>query len=162
MQQKDTAHPFRSAAVAALIMPSLGFEPRKGTAHSELEAWSALVISAQRPDGKQMIHDHTKLREIINGIYQCWGKNTSATRVLKTILLHQSLPTIADWENPVLLTDKELSFALSLRDMEVLGPLLVADSDAWNIFDEPRNDYLLELRANNAKTRQRISMMSAE
>jgi len=115
-----------------------------------------LVMAAQHPDGERMIHDHSSLKEIINGIYQCWGNGTSASRVLKAVLLHQSLPTLKDWSSSVLLTDEEISFALTLNDMKILGPLMVADSDSWNIFTEVRTSYLYELRASNAKTRSRI------
>ena len=58
--------------------------------------------------------------------------------------------------NAVLLTDEELSYALTLNDMKVLGALMVADSDSWNVFDEVRTAFLYELRANNAETRRRI------
>ena len=154
--RKDTAHPFRSAAVVARIMPEIGFELSPDVDRTDLEAWSNLVMSAQRPDGERMIHDHSYLREIIAGLHNCWGYDTSAARVLKAVLLHQSLPTLKDWSNAVLLTDEELSYSLTLKDMDVLGPILIADSDSWNIFDKPRMSYLAELRANNAETRRRI------
>lgn len=152
----DTAHPFRSAAVVARIMPELGFELLSTINEADLETWSNLVMSAQRPDGKKMIHDHSSLREIIDGIYKCWGKDSSAARVLKAVLLHQSLPTVKEWSNTVLLTDEELSYAITLNDMKVLGALMVADSDSWNVFAEVRTSFLYELRASNADTRHRI------
>ena len=158
--QRDTAHPFRSASVAARIMPQLGFELLPSTGLSHLESWSNLVMSAQRPDGERMLHDHSFLPEIIKGIYECWGNDTSATRFLKAVLLHQSLPTLKDWSNAVLLTDNELSYSLVIKDMDVLGPLMIADSDSWNIFDEPRIAYLAELRASNADTCRRIQNAS--
>ena len=158
--RNDTTHPFRSAAVAARIMPELGFELLPNINETDLEAWSNLVMSAQRPDGGRMVHDHSSLKEIIDGIHKCWGSDSSATRVLKAVLLHQSLPTLKDWGGAVLLTDEELSYSLSLKDMKVLGALMVADSDSWNIFDEPRIPYLYELRASNAETRRRIQNMA--
>lgn len=156
LARSDTAHPFRSAAVVARIMPELGFELLPNTNATDLETWSNLVMSAQRPDGEKMIHDHSSLREIIEGIHKCWGKDSSAARVLKAVLLHQSLPTVKTWSNAVLLTDEELAYALTLNDMKVLGALMVADSDSWNVFDEVRTSFLYELRANNAETRRRI------
>ena len=156
LARSDTAHPFRSAAVVAQIMPELGFELLPNTNTTDLETWSNLVMSAQRPDGEKMIHDHSSLREIIEGIHKCWGKDSSAARVLKAVLLHQSLPTVKAWNNAVLLTDEELAYALTLNDMKVLGALMVADSDSWNVFDEVRTSFLYELRANNAETRRRI------
>ncbi|MFN8411506.1 MAG: hypothetical protein U0Z26_03875 [Anaerolineales bacterium] len=154
--RNDTAHPFRSAAVAANIMPELGFETLPNIHKADLTAWSNLVLSAQRPDGERMLHDHSFLREIINGLHECWGNDSSASRILKSVLLHQSLPTIRDWSNAVLLTDEELAYSLTLNDMKVLGPIMVADSDSWNIFAELRIPYLFELRASNAETRRRI------
>lgn len=157
--RNDLSHPFRSAAIAAQIMPKLGFELLPNINKTDLEAWSNLVLSAQRPDREGMIHDHSSLREIIEGIHTCWGNESSAARVLKAVLLHQSLPALKDWSNAVLLTDEELSFSLTLKDMQVLGPLMVADSDSWNIFAESRDAYLYELRASNAETRRRIQNM---
>ena len=157
--RNDTAHPFRSAAVVAQIMPELGFDLLPNINKTDLEAWSNLVMSAQRPDGERMIHDHAALKEIIDGIYRCWGNDSSATRILKAVLLHQSLPTLQDWSNAVLLTDQELFYSVTLLDMKVLGPLLVADSDSWSIFSELRIPYLYEMRASNAETRRRIQTM---
>jgi hypothetical protein len=154
--RNDPAHPFRSAAVAVKILPDLGFEPLPNINNSDLEAWSDLVMSAQRSDCERMLHDHSALKEIIDGIYKCWGKDSSAARVLKAVLLHQSLPTLKDWPNAVLLTDEELSYSLTLKDMDVLGPLMIADSDSWNIFDETRWAYLDELRTSTDDTRRRI------
>lgn len=159
LARSDTAHPFRSAAIVARIMPELGFELLPNINKTELETWSNLVMSAQRPDGEKMIHDHSSLKEIIDGIYKCWGKDSSATRILKAVLLHQSLPTVKEWSNAVLLTDNELSYALTLSDMKVLGALMIADSDSWNVFAETRTSFLYELRASNAETRSRIQNM---
>ena len=157
--RSDAAHPFRSAAVAARIMPELGFELLPNINTADLEAWSTLVMSAQRPDGERMIHDHSRLQEIIDGIHTCWGNHSPAARILKAVLLHQSLPTLKEWSNPVLLTDKELSYSLTLQDMDILSLLIIADSDSWNIFSESRFAYLVEVRINNAETRRRIQNM---
>lgn len=156
MARQDTAHPFRSAALASRIMANLGFELLPKITEDDVEAWAKLVLSAQRQDGERMLHDHSFLREIINGIYKCWGYDTSATRILKAVLFHQSLPTVQEWTNAVLLTDKELSFALTLNDMRVIAPLIIADSDSWNIFSHNRSSNLSELRINNKKTCVRI------
>jgi hypothetical protein len=154
--RSDTAHPFRSAAVAARIMPELGFELLPNITMADVKAWSTLVMSAQRPDGERLLHDHSFLKEIIDGIHRCWGANSSASCVLKAVLLHQSLPTVKDWGNPVLLTDQELSYSLTLQDMDTLSLLIIADSDSWNIFSESRFAYLVEIRINNTETRRRI------
>lgn len=154
--RQDTAHPFRSAAISSQIMPSLGFELLPNITRADIEVWAKLVLTAQRLDGTRMIHDHSSLQEIIKGLHKCWGSNTPASRILKSILFHQSLPTLKEWSNPVLLSDEELSFSLTLSDMNVLGALLIADSDSWSIFSEFHNSYLYELRGNIVETRNRI------
>lgn len=150
---RDASHPFRSAALAVSGLPGLGFQSRSGVGLSDLQRWAELVQAAERPEAGQFIHDHAKLAEIIDLLHQHWGRETSASRILKAVLFHQSLPTLINWTNPVLLTDAELRTYLSPGDLGVLLPLLIADSDAWNLFDEPRLAYLDELRANNAETR---------
>ena len=57
------------------------------------------------------------------------------------------------------MTFQTLSYAFTLNDMKVLGALMVADSDSWNIFAEVRTSFLYELRASNAETRSRIQNM---
>jgi len=156
LARNDTAHPFRSAAVVARIMPQLGFKPLVGVYQSDIDNWSILVMSAQKPDGEKMVHNHTPLKKIIHDLHRCWGSDSSASRVLKAVLLHQSLPTVEDWKNAVLLNNEELAYSLTLKDMNVLDPLMVVDSDSWNIYSEARAEYLYELRANNAKTKKRI------
>jgi len=153
---RDASHPFKSAAVAAQILPGLGFPLQPGVLEADVAEWSDLVIRSQRPVGDQTFHDHTHLREIVDGMHVHWGHDTSVIRIMKAILFHQSLPTLKAWPNPMLLNDFELRYSLTLKDMNVLGPLLIADSDSWNLFDEPRLAYLDELRANILATNQRI------
>ncbi|MBN8658545.1 MAG: HD domain-containing protein [Anaerolineae bacterium] len=160
LARSDTAHPFRSAAVVARIMPELGFELLPNIHKTDLETWSKLVMAAQRSDGERMIHDHSSLKQIIDGIYKCWGKDNPATRVLKAVLLHQSLPTVKEWSNAVLLTDEELSYSLTLSDMKVLGPLMIADSDSWSIFSDVRSSYLYEVRESNRETCSKIKKIN--
>lgn len=153
---KDTSHPFRSAAIAVKAMPGLGFELQPNVIPKDIEGWSELVMAAQREGNGQVLHDHTHLKEIVEGIHRQWGKETSASRILKAVLFHQSLPTLKDWTNPVLLNDEESRAFLTLENMDVLASLLIADSDSWNIFDEPRFAYLDELRANITETYKRL------
>lgn len=156
-KRKDSSHPFRSAAVAVKGLSCLGFLPQPGVTSVDLEHWSALVMKSEQPEDGRMVHDHRNLAEIIELLYQQWGVGMPTSRILKAILFHQSLPTLKEWTNPVLLTDAELRAYLTPADLDVLLPLLIADSDSWNLFDEPRFAYLEELRANNAETRCRLN-----
>ena len=63
---------------------------------------------------------------------------------------------------PALLTDEELAYSLTLKDMEVIGPLIIADSDSWNVFEEPRFAFQVEIRTSNAETRHRIEGFAAK
>jgi len=101
-------------------------------------------------------HGHTNLKEVIEGLHRQWGKGTSANRILNAVIFHQSLQTVIDWPNPVLLSDEEIRAFLTLEDMNVLTPLLIADPDSWNVFDEPCFAYLDGLRANIAETYKRL------
>jgi hypothetical protein len=154
--KKDASHAFRSAAMATRALPGLGFPLQPGANFTELDQWADLLNASQHIVDGQKVHDHANLTEILSGLRHLWGENTSASRILKAILFHQSLPTLVDWTNPVLFNNDELRAALTLCDMDVLGPLLIADSDAWNIFDEPRFAYLNELRKNITKTRKQL------
>ena len=67
-------------------------------------------------------------------------------------MFHRSLPRLYDWPNPVVLTDDEIRTNLPLADMDVLGSLMLGDSDAWNVC-KPAVAYMEELPGNIAKVR---------
>jgi hypothetical protein len=72
-------------------------------------------------------------------------------------MFHQSLPTVEDWPNPVILSDDQIRDSLTLKDMNVLGPLMLGDSDAWNVCEPTREEYMKELRGNIAKVKDILS-----
>ncbi len=49
---------------------------------------------------------------------------------------------------------KRFALYLTLDDMDVLGPLMLGDSDAWSLFEPERLAYMEEARGNIAKVRK--------
>ena len=83
-------------------------------------------------------------------------ESTPASRIIKAVLFHRSLPTVNDWPNPVILSDEEICSYLTLDDMDVLGPLMLGDSDAWSLFEPERFAYMDELQENVEKVRMSL------
>jgi len=150
----DGAHGIRSAAVSAEHLVNLGFTfyPR-----NDFENWINLVKSAQvQVDGK-WVNDFSHLADITSGLHYFFGLDSPAGRIIKAVMFHQSLPTLEDWPNPVILSDDQIRIALTFNDIDVLGPLMLGDSDAWNVCEPMREDYMTELRGNIEKVRKILS-----
>ena len=152
--RRDASHPFLSAAAAAQCLAGLGFEFRL---EEKFIAWMDLVKSSLHQVDGEWQHDHTHLPEILGTIRYFWRESTPASRIIKAVMFHQSLPTVNDWPNPVILSDEEIRSYLILDDMDVLGPLMLGDSDAWNLFEPERSPYMDELRGNVEKVREIIA-----
>ena len=149
----DGAHGIRSAAAAAKCLVSLGFDFQ---ANVDFDAWLNLLMSAQvQVDGK-WVNDFSHLADITSGLRYFFGTNTPAERIIKAVMFHQSLPTLDDWPNPVILSDDQIRATLTITNIDVLGPLMLGDSDAWNVCWPMRDDYMAELRRNIAKVRKVI------
>lgn len=149
----DGAHGVRSAAAAANCMRKQGFDFHSG---DDFEAWLNLLKSAQKQVDGKWVNDFSHLADITSGLRHFFGFDTPAGRIIKAVMFHQSLPTLDDWPNPIILSDDQIRTALTLSDMDVLGPLMLGDSEAWNVCEPMRNDYMKELRGNIAKVRKVI------
>ena len=145
---RDASHGVRSAAVAAQGLIRLGFEVHS---EGEFDAWWDLLMSAQKQVDGRWVNDFSHLAEMITGLRKYFGANSSASRIIKAVMFHQSLPTVDDWPNPVILRDDQIRLALTSRDMDVLGPILLGDSDAWNVCEPTRMAYMDEIRGNIEK-----------
>jgi len=146
----DGAHGLRSAGVAAQRLVDLGFEFQLG---GNFGNWLGIVKSAQKQVEGKWVNDFTHLPAIWTGLHYFFGFDTPASRILKAVMFHQSLPTLDDWPNPVILSEDEIRTYLTLSDLEVLGPLMLGDSDAWNVCEPMRDDYMRELRGHIAKVK---------
>jgi hypothetical protein len=149
----DGAHGVRSAAAAAQCLVDLGFDFRSD---GDIVVWLDLVKSAQKQVDGKWVNDFSHLLAILTGLRNFFGVDTPAERIIKAVMFHQAMPTVGDWPNPVILNNDEIRASLTQSDMDVLGPLMLGDSDAWNVCEPMRDDYMDELRWNIAKVRKVI------
>jgi len=150
---RDASHGVRSAAVTAQGLVGLGFDFQLD---GDFTAWLDLLKSAQKQVNGNWVNDFTHLADITTGLCYFFGANTPASRIIKAVMFHQSLPTVDDWPNPVILSDDQVRASLTLSDMDVLGSLLLGDSDAWNVCEPMRDAYREEIRGNIEKVKNII------
>jgi hypothetical protein len=134
--QRDTLHAFRSATIAALALPGVGF-PTCENFPAELDSWTRLVLGASTvaPDGKGSVQDNRELPAIIRGSERLFDDASGGALVIQAVLLHQSLNVVPEWPNPGSLTDAELPLCIRPALLPLLEALMLVDSDAWQIFD---------------------------
>lgn len=132
--KRDLTHAFRSAALAARIVPGSGF-PVRAAYGRVVDAWVALVETAVCPTPTGLIQDNGQLPAILDGIARMFGAGSAAALVLKTILLHHSFSPIPAWPNPAVLTDAEVRAFISPALWRLLGPFLAFDSDGWDMYE---------------------------
>jgi len=66
--------------------------------------------------------------------------------ILKAVLFHWSFTTVKEWPCAAPLTADEVSAYLDDELLQILGPLILADSDSWNLFDhETKERYRIEI-----------------
>jgi hypothetical protein len=134
--QRDALHAFRSATLAARALPHLGF-PTSAVYPATISAWSRLVLGASvaTADGKGLIQDNRALPEILHGLEQMFGTDSAASLIVQAVLLHQSLNVVPEWPNPGSLPEAELAACIRPSLLPLLEALMLADSDAWQLFE---------------------------
>lgn len=134
-ERRDHRHAFRSATVAAQVLPLIGFQPP--AADAAYEAWRTLVSTAHRFDEEtgEPVQDTTKLGPIICGIDRLFEPD--AARLLKAIAMHLSLTVVTDWPSPAPMTPAQESELVTADVAMLLLPLMLADSGGWAMFDPP-------------------------
>lgn len=133
-QRRDHLHAFRSATNTARTLPSLGFLV-SADYNSVIDDWEKYTQSAFVKIGEPSydIPDNSKLPAILDGIDQMFGKNTPATLITKTILLHLSV-NMEIWPPPNPLTNDEVKEYFN-KDLAVLLLLMhLGDNDGWTLF----------------------------
>ena len=134
--QRDALHAFRSATMAARVLPSVGF-PITAAYPATLDPWTRLVLGASvpAPDGKGRIQDNSALPGILQGIDRLFGRDSAAALIVQAVLLHQSLNVVPEWPNPGSLTDADLPLCIRPALVPLLEAMMLVDSDAWQLFD---------------------------
>jgi hypothetical protein len=138
---RDNLHAFRSAVLAARGLSALGFAKPDSVA---FEAWCDETWSAVKFDegSREDVQDNQRLASILAGLKNLFGENTPAVLIIKSILLHWSVITVADWPPKTPLDDKELVRYIDADLYPLLQALLLVDSDAWSLFDpEIKREY---------------------
>jgi hypothetical protein len=134
--KKDTMHAFRSGVVAANRMPDLGFSCTNR--YPDLvERWSEYTAQAfVTNDGDTApTPDNRKLPQILSGIEQLFGENTSTTLVVKTVLLHISLHVDDFYPTPAPLTTQEAKIYIDSNLLPLLRVMMMSDNEGWSLFD---------------------------
>ena len=134
--QRDALHAFRSATMAVRSLPKLGFS---GSAVNPegLDHWTGRVLGASvaAPDGKGLIQDNRQLPEIIEELEQLFGAGSPVALIVQAVMLHQSLNVVPEWPNPGSLAAAEVPRCIRPALVPVLEGLMLADSDAWQLFE---------------------------
>lgn len=142
--KRDHLHAFRSAAAAAVILPLVGF-PTTDQYEARIEEWRALVCGAVRQKGPELIRDNARLRMILAGMDAMFGPKTPAARILQCILLHAALDSVPEWPCPGGLSDAEARQLIDPGLLPLLEATILADSDAWNLFDPSTRDHMRKI-----------------
>jgi hypothetical protein len=130
--KKDPMHAFRSGVVAANILPNLGFPVEEGYAEL-IGSWSEFTNNAFTMEtGKP---DNSKLPKILLGIEQLFGRDTPATLIVKTALLHISLNIDVHYPTPSPLTDDEIKQTIGSTLLPLLKVMMFSDTEGWSLFE---------------------------
>ena len=130
----DAIHAFRSAAVAGLALPHLGFAV---TDTERLQSWSDTLYNAIEPYPKvKFRQDNTKLPFImceLDALYE-----PSAAMLIKAVMLHMSIKTNPEYPTLAPLTDDEIKHYISPEFYPILRVMMLVDCDGWELFREDR------------------------
>lgn len=133
--KRDPKHGFRSAIVAARILPTLGFATLPD--YSDLiGTWSERTYAALiTPEGMtEPIQDNQKLPEIISGIQQMFGNGSPAALIIKTVLLHVSINVVKEWPQAAPLSTEEVARYIDRGLTPLLRAMALADNEGWTMF----------------------------
>jgi len=134
--KKDKMHAFNSAVVAANTLPKFGF-PTKDGFHNLISSWSGFTRQAfvRSGDEDSPKPDNQKLPKILAGIDQLFGKDTPATLITKTALLHISINIDKNYPTPSPLTEAEIKQLISPSVLPLLKVMMLSDTEGWALFE---------------------------
>jgi hypothetical protein len=134
--KKDTMHAFRSGAETAKALPNFGF-PTRPHFHERIQYWSEYTAQAfiLRDGDTTPKPDNRKLPGILIGIDNLFGKDTPATLITKTALLHISLHIDPFYPTPSALTEEEIQRHINRNLLPLLKAMMLADNEGWSLFE---------------------------
>ena len=134
--QKDPMHAFRSGVQAANTLRRFSF-PTTQKYQEIINSWSEYTLQAflTADESTAPRPDNRKLPVILAGIDQLYGENTAATLIIKTVLLHISLPVDPFYHTPAPLTEDETKRFIDPNLLPLLRVMMLADNEGWSRFD---------------------------
>jgi hypothetical protein len=134
--KKDSMHAFRSGVWAANTLRRFSF-PTNRKYQEIITSWSEYTIQAfVAGDGSTPpTPDNRKLPVILAGIDQLYGENKPAALIIKTVLLHISLPVDPLYHTPAPLTEDETRCFIDPSLLPLLRVMMLADNEGWSLFD---------------------------
>lgn len=132
----DYLHGFRSAAITGKALAALGF-PTSPDFPELINSWYDLTYNgiAVREDTGESIQDNRKLPEITSGIDRMYGLKAPAGLIIKSVLLHISLPIDPGYPTVAPLSDDALPRYVDLPSFPLCKMMALVDADAWNLFN---------------------------
>jgi hypothetical protein len=134
--KKDTMHAFRSGVIAANLLPRFGFPTRQHYLE-RIDQWSQYTTRAfiQSDVDATQKPDNQKLRYILIGIDNLFGKNTPAALITKTVLMHISLSVDPFYPTPAPLTKEEAKRYIGSDLLPLLRVMMLSDNEGWSLFN---------------------------
>ena len=132
--KKDTMHAFRSGVVTANLLPRFGF-PTRQHYRERVGQWSTYTTQAFIPGNLSPKPDNQKLPHILIGIDNLFGRNTPASLITKTVLLHISLDVDPFYPTPAPLTEDEARRYIGPSLLPLLRVMMLSDNEGWSMFD---------------------------
>lgn len=133
--RKDSMHAFHSGVLAAKVLCTFGF-PVTDTYSNLIDSWGECTSHALiAHDDTAPTPDNNKLPQILGGVEQLYGVNSSATLTIKTIVLHISLPVDKNYPTPAPLTVDEIRQFIDASLFPLLRVMMLSDNEGWSLFD---------------------------
>lgn len=155
-EKRDPHHSFKSAVIIASNASTLNFDTENKYSKT-ISNWTKLTYNAHIIKNNRIVHDFSKLPEIITGIDKMFKLNSYENYLIKAVLFHQSINTEKDWSKDVTLNKKEILKYFNFELLQTLKILIMADSWSYNLFDNNLwNKYKFEIDENISQILQYI------
>ena len=152
---RDHTHALRSAAMAGLQLPRLGFALNDPDVE-KLNYWVELTNHAIMSDFHtgEPLPNKQEYPAILAGINHIYGMDTPPALIIKGVLFHMAINVVADYPQVNPLTDQEIRSFISKDLFPLLRLMMLVDNDAWSLFEpETRQKY-------NQQTQQVFTRLS--
>ncbi len=139
---RDHTHALRSATLAGLQLPHLGF-PRVDASEETLAHWVEVTNRAILSDHQtgEPFPNKQEYPSILAGIARIFGTDTPAALIVKGVLLHMAINTLAEYPQANPLNDQEVRHLVSRPLFPLVRLMMLVDNDAWALFDPETREF---------------------